>query len=113
MIRDEKVSSKNVQRYRKKPVVIEAIQLLHETWGDTLKFLGKHALPGAVYFDEKTFELLPAPHVSNIIGVRIQTLEGVMLGRQGDYIIKGVRGEFYPCKQDIFEQTYEQVINES
>ena len=39
--------------------------------------------------------------------LKIQTLEGVMTAQQGDYIIRGVQGEFYPCKPDIFEQTYE------
>lgn len=41
--------------------------------------------------------------------IRIQTLEGDMLARQGDWVIKGVKGEFYPCKPDIFEATYEPV----
>ena len=39
--------------------------------------------------------------------LRIQTLEGSMIASVGDYIIKGVKGEFYPCKPDIFEMTYE------
>ena len=43
----------------------------------------------------------------------IPTLEGDMLVRPGDYIIKGVQGEFYPCKPDIFEQTYEEVDGKS
>ena len=42
-------------------------------------------------------------------GLTIQTLEGNHLARMGDYIIKGVKGEFYPCKPDIFEMTYEKV----
>ena len=42
-------------------------------------------------------------------GIYIQTLEGTMLASVGDYIIKGVKGEFYPCKPDIFEATYEKV----
>jgi hypothetical protein len=43
------------------------------------------------------------------MGLLIPTLEGLLLGRQNDWIIKGVKGEFYPCKPDIFEQTYEEV----
>lgn len=39
----------------------------------------------------------------------IKTLEGVYIARVGDYIVKGVHGEFYPCKPDIFEETYEEV----
>lgn len=41
--------------------------------------------------------------------LKIKTLEGVMTADIGDYIIKGVNGEFYPCKPDIFEKTYEEV----
>jgi hypothetical protein len=41
--------------------------------------------------------------------LKIQTLEGDMIASIGDYIIKGIKGEFYPCKPDIFEQTYEKV----
>jgi len=42
----------------------------------------------------------------------IQTLEGDMLARIGDWIIKGINGEFYPCKPEIFEKTYDEVTNE-
>jgi hypothetical protein len=47
------------------------------------------------------------------IKVVIPTLEGTMLGAKGDFIIKGVNGEFYPCKPDIFEKTYEKVEGEA
>lgn len=77
-------------KYRKKPVVIESIQ-----WDGTGKccdeldkFFGKPA------------------EVRNTF-VMIETLEGVMSARVGDYIIKGVNGEFYPCKEEIFKKTYE------
>lgn len=40
---------------------------------------------------------------------RIETLEGVMLAKNGDYLIKGVKGEIYPCKKDVFEESYEVV----
>jgi hypothetical protein len=78
-------------QYRKKPVVIEAIQLTEENvdllikiFGDKIKY---HPMTGVV----------------------IETLEGNMLANKGDYIIKGVKGEFYPCKPDIFEMSYESV----
>lgn len=45
--------------------------------------------------------------------LKIETLEGIMKVSVGDYIIKGVNGEFYPCKPDIFEKTYERVIDEA
>jgi hypothetical protein len=82
-----------VQQYRKKPVAIEAIQqngntieLIKEWLGDSFDYY--HSTTGTLY---------------------IKTLEGVMRGSTGDYIIKGVKGEFYPCKPDIFEATYEKV----
>ena len=45
--------------------------------------------------------------------LKIETLEGIMKASVGDYIIKEVNGEFYPCKPDIFEKTYERVIDEA
>ena len=83
-------------RYRKKPVVIEAIQFF-----DTKEGIAEalHFIPGdkvGVQGDNKYGWLLT-----------ITTLEGIMTCQSGDWIIKGVKGEFYPCKPDIFEQTYE------
>lgn len=82
-------------KYRKKPVVIEAVQWIGENLDEVLAFC-----PTAGCF-KKGIET---------VGVIIPTLEGDHLARVGDYIIKGVKGEFYPCKPDIFEQTYEEVI---
>ena len=88
-------------KYRKKPVIIEAIQFednsdriieIHEFMGgDTIR----------VNYEDKDNPYL-----------KIETLEGIMKASVGDYIIKGVNGEFYPCKPDIFEKTYERVIDE-
>jgi hypothetical protein len=87
-------------RFRKKPVEIEAVQ-----------FTGSNA--------DKLMEFTQeGPHVrirttnENADGtceLYIETLEGNMLAQAGDWIIKGVKGEFYPCKPDIFEATYEGV----
>lgn len=89
-------------KYRKKPVIIEAIQFednsdriieIHEFMGgDTIR----------VNYEDKDNPYL-----------KIETLEGIMKASVGDYIIKGVNGEFYPCKPDIFERTYERVIDEA
>jgi hypothetical protein len=84
-------------KYRKKPVVIEA-----------------HQVPGE---SEKAFALRDVlrKRGANIdlsvdkSGMSIVTLEGTMHANIGDWIIQGVAGEFYPCKPDIFEQTYEEV----
>lgn len=88
-------------KFRKKPVVIEAIQLTEEvmlesmvnrtTIFDTLRVVGSRMR------DEYTI----SPYVI------IHTLEGQMRAEKGDWIIKGVNGELYPCKPDIFDKTYE------
>ena len=84
-----------VKKYRKKPVVIEAIQLIKENVVEVLSFCNSSGNIVASNEDE--------------MGISILTLEGTMTANIGDYIIKGVKGEFYPCKPDIFEQTYEEV----
>lgn len=88
-------------KYRKKPVVIEAIQFTDsfKCMDELTKFMGKEK----VHFSFVTPECPYLP---------IDTLEGVMIANVGDYIIKGVKGEFYPCKPDIFEKTYEKVEEE-
>jgi hypothetical protein len=83
-----------MKNYRKKPVVIQAIQL-ENLEVDSLMALQHFAGLG-------NNKLLA---VSD--GVLISTLEGNMKASIGDFIIKGVQGEFYPCKPDIFEKTYD------
>lgn len=83
-------------KYRKKPVVIEAIQFTGKNGGDVCNFVGKF--------------LAYTADGSGDSYLSIHTLEGVMRASAGDWIIKGVNGEFYPCKPDIFEKTYEEVI---
>lgn len=79
-------------RFRKKPVVIEAEQFTDENKNRCWNFVRCNC--SAEFEDGKPV-------------LKIQTLEGVMVARLGDWIIKGVKGEFYPCKPDIFEKTYE------
>jgi hypothetical protein len=87
-------------KYRKKPVVIEACQIGQPgdsrldliTWGDSF---------GMFNGPNWTF------HADG--GLEIVTLEGVMRANPGDWIIRGVKGEFYPCKPDIFNKTYDPV----
>lgn len=79
-------------KYRKKPVVIEAVQF-----------------DGTI----QSIESLQIPECSQQLGSRalqIQTLEGEMTAQPGDWIIRGVKGEFYPCKPDIFAATYDEVM---
>ena len=89
-------------QYRKKPVVIEAVQLSHLNSEHT-QILPKWFLEAVV---NDTIKLL-AWDKNN--GAYIETLEGTMHAAHDDYIIRGVDGELYPCKPDIFERTYERV----
>lgn len=79
-----------MKKYRKKPVTIEAIQ-----WTGKNEEEIRHFVKQDMYF------------ISN--DLYICTLEGDMAASPGSYIIKGVDGEFYPCKSEIFERTYEEV----
>jgi hypothetical protein len=90
-------------KFRKKPVVIEAVQLLWENWSEVCDFAGVGKL------SEGKPEGFNPGGDSTVIGLQIPTLEGVMTANQGDWIIRGVKGELYPCKLDIFAATYEQV----
>lgn len=83
------------KKYRKKPVVVEALQVVYGKTevSEVEEFLGNSDIR---YLDQKTGKEY------------IRTLEGDMLISDGDYIIKGIQGEFYPCKPDIFEASYEE-----
>ena len=87
-------------KYRKKPVVIDAVQLTWDTWDEMCEFANVGKL-----IDGKPEGSLDGEH----IGMDIPTLEGKMHADENDWIIKGVKGEFYPCKPDIFDATYEKV----
>ena len=89
-------------KYRKKPVVIEAIQLNENNFEEVESFIGCEKGAFRHYTNEQRFLSKTKPE-----GLNIKTLEGLMLASIGDYIIKGVKGEFYPCKPDIFLMTYE------
>lgn len=82
-------------KFRKKPVVIEAMQFKGKWTGDGADILEWMGHGGG--WSQGTSEL------------KIHTLEGVMTASSGDWIIKGVAGEFYPCKPDIFDATYDKV----
>jgi hypothetical protein len=89
-----------IQKYQKKPVTIEAIQFKEESIPTIKDWLGENLLAEARYSS-------PIHWI-----YRIKTLEGNMLITEGDFIIRGVKGEFYPCKPDIFEATYEKTVEE-
>lgn len=87
-------------KFRKKPVVIEAVQFTRDNWEAVQSFTegNAHTLTIEKRIDGK--------HTC-ITTCIIPTLEGQHIATEGDWIIKGVAGEFYPCKPDIFKQTYE------
>ena len=76
-----------MDKYRKKPVVVEAVRWIGINFGEIQSFYHDAILVGEQ--------------------ICIETLEGTMKASPGDWIIKGIRGEFYPCKHDIFESTYD------
>jgi hypothetical protein len=98
-------------RYRKKPVVIEAVQLRWDTWNEMCEHAGVSRLedgkPQGCYVDAEGKGVDEYPGNPARIGIWIPTLEGLMLGVEDDWIIRGVQGELYPCKPDIFAATYE------
>lgn len=100
-------------RYRKRPIVIEAIQLRWDTWDEMCNFaeVGKlvDGKPEGTFLDTEGQPVDEFPGDEGSLGLFIPTLEGVMIGCENDWIIKGINGEFYPCKPDIFEKTYEAV----
>lgn len=85
-------------KYRKKPVVVDAIEYQREK---NLSEVEQFVSDGSLQYD----------NASNNFG--INTLEGFMVCSLGDYIIKGVNGEFYPCKANIFHKTYDLVKEEN
>jgi hypothetical protein len=96
-------------KFRKKPVVIEARQFhgTHENAQDIIDWMNA-ANP---HFDESDSATWTVSHYYGEL--KIRTLEGEMTANPGDWIIKGVQGEFYPCKPDIFDETYEAVDDEN
>lgn len=101
-------------KYRKKPVVIEAVQYIRGKEVPAVEFLGGydrniHEVRTGEY--ETPIAKFTMQWYDQSVEIDIKTLEGLMHVSDGDYIIKGVHGEFYPCKPDIFEQTYEPVEN--
>lgn len=82
------------QQYRKKPVVVWAIQFVGTNFDEVDRFVGGRP---AITWKNTPF-----------LGGWISTLEGEMEFVEGDFIIQGVKGEYYPCKPDIFEMSYEE-----
>lgn len=88
------------KQYRKRPVVIEAMEFTGPVTGEEVA-----VWCGGRYRSEAK----PSDHDDVAYWIDIPTLEGVMRADRGDWIIRGVEGEFYPCKPKIFTATYEKV----
>lgn len=88
-------------KYRKKPVIIDAMQWTGTNLDEVMKFCGGDA----------TYELMAKGNSELVIATLEdgERLEAKHVASRGDWIIKGVQGEFYPCKPDIFDATYERV----
>ena len=84
------------KQYIKKPVTIEAVQLTDSNHLEIIQWLSSYNV------ESYTLESIDFPILY------IKTLEGVMKANVGDYIIKGVKDEFYPCREDIFKMTYDE-----
>lgn len=101
-------------KYRKKPVEIEAVRWTGENVDEIKEFVGVQAkftyytCPDDSHYDYASWNEPPRDR-DYLTSLDIYTLEGRMQAKEGDYIIRGVNGEFYPCKPDIFEKTYDKV----
>lgn len=85
-----------IKTFVKKPVKVQAVQWTGNNYEEIVDFVGVYSLPMFLGKDS--------------VIIIIKTLEGNHYARKGDWIIRGVNGEFYPCKPDIFEKTYEEVL---
>ena len=95
-------------KYRKKPVIIEAIQIPSFFKNDPNEY-PKWFVDAVKNEKIIVYRGMMTDETKYVV---IKTLEGVMTGNVGDYIIQGVNGELYPCKPDIFDKTYEKVEEE-
>ena len=89
-----------LRRFRKKPVVVVAVRLTETNMERVLNTIN------GVESDCGRYAMTDGDHCVALV---IQTLEGEMLARVGDWIIRGVEGEFYPCKNSVFVKTYDEV----
>lgn len=92
-------------QYVKKPIVIEAVQFTGENETEIMAFVGNNLKVSKPPKDMEKDKDIP----NDAYIIVIPTLEGDMKASKMDFIIKGVQGEFYPCKPDIFEKSYQPV----
>lgn len=92
-----------MKKYRKKPVEIQAVIWTGANFDECMKFMGENGGNKIAYEDKEE-------HCIRMGTLPVKTVAGNIVATKGDYIIKDVKGEFYPCKPDNFHLTYEEVI---
>lgn len=90
-------------KYKKKPIVVEAVQWNGLNLEEIKDFVGDSLIYNINDAAWKVGKDAPTVHI------KIKTLEGTMIAKTGDYIIRGVNGEIYPCKAEVFWRSYEEV----
>lgn len=93
-----------IGKYVKKPVEVEAVEWTGKNLEEIKQFVGDKL---EYWYNETAWEVGKGPVT---VSIKIKTLEGDHCASYGDFIIKGVNGEFYPCKPDIFVKTYIQIF---
>ena len=102
----DKINTKNsssimIKKYRRKPVVVEAIRFTGENWQEIQEWMANEK--------SKQFKTISCDKNGTVLEIILKTPEGEMTVSIGDYVIKEIGGEFYPYKFDIFEATYEEI----
>lgn len=87
-----------MKKYRKKPVVIDALQFTRDSQIEMVKFT-----------EGKLYDIKIPRCIDGVMTATVNTLEGTYTVTENDYVIRGIQGEYYPCKPDIFYETYEEV----
>lgn len=87
-----------IKTYETKPCIIQAIEFTRNSYEEVVKFT-----------NGKASNLLIEKRIDGFAYCDIETLEGAMTATEGDFIIKGLRGEFYPCKPDVFNKKYQEI----
>lgn len=94
-------------KYRKKPIIVEAVQLTWENWNEICSFVPPGCFLGGVWLTE---EGQATNNTTNLVGLKIKTIEGnEVLVKQGDYVVIDSKGFPYPCNKEIFETNHERL----
>lgn len=98
----QKLRGERMKKYRSKPVEIEAIRFIVDNIAEIQK----------IAVENESVAIWPGSGADSEYVLKIKTLEGVMTAGYGDWLIRGTEGEFYPCKDSVFQRKYEEVKEE-